>query len=203
VTVIDHSGKQFAPPDFPAPGPWRELDLVSFANSNLILFPGQLFRADYARALGGFRPTSLFAGDWEMWFKLSAAYGSGQTRQPVAFVRSHLGAERGTRRVERCGKIAILDNVQRKRNLAILKRMGYKLQFHREPHKSSWPLPSRPLIQHASGFSPRILAYNARLFLQSRPPNWRYALLQSAVRLTGARFLRILSRFPRLRKWME
>src|SRR5207237_7016035 len=140
-----------------------EVDLASFANSNPVLFPGQLFRVDYARALGGFRRTSLFAGDWEMWFKLSAAYGAAQTGKQVAFVRSHKGGERGTRQIERSGRKFGLDNVQRKRNLAILKRMGYEVQFERQPR--DWPaIPSRFLIENSTGFSRRILAYNTRLF---------------------------------------
>jgi len=192
VTIIDSKGMQLAPPDFPSQARWREIDLVSFANADPVLFPGQLFRADYARDLKGFRPTSLFAGDWEMWFKLSAAHGNAQTNQPVAFVRAHSGSERGTRQIERSGKKFGLDNVQRKRNLAILRKMGHEVRFDRQPR--DWPpIPSKLLIQNGAVFSPRILAYNVRLLLQSRAPHWRYALLQFGVRLLGAPFLKLLS----------
>jgi len=193
VTIIDEHGDRLPLPKFPLAETWRELDLISFANLNHVLFPGQLFRVEHARALGGFRSTSLFAGDWEMWFKLSATYGAAQTREPVAFARSHTGRERGTRQIERSGKKFGLDNVQRKRNLAILKRMGYPVVFSRQP--DGWdPIPTRFLVQNAANFSPRLLAYNTRLFLKSRAPNWQYAFLQRIVRILGSNVLRIVSR---------
>ncbi len=157
------------------------------------MFPGQLFRREYVQALGGFRSTSLFAGDWEMWFKLSANYGAAQTRESVAFARAHAGPERGTRQIERSGKKVGLDNVQRKRNLAILKGMGYSVKFERQPH--GWdPIPTRFLVQNAASLSPRLLAYNTRLFLESRAPNWQYAFLQRIVRILGKNFVRVMSR---------
>ncbi len=193
VAIINDAGDSLPSPSFPSPNSWREVDLVSFANMDPVLFPGQLLCVPFARALGGFRSASLFTGDWEMWFKLSAAHGSAQTRERVAHVRAHLGTERGTRQIEKSGKKFVMDNVQRKRNLAILKKMGYAVQFERQP--KDWPaIPSRFLIQNGVGFSPRIMAYNTRLFLSSRPPHWRYAGLQFAVRLFGAALLRTLSR---------
>src|SRR5438270_364445 len=63
VTVIDPLGNRLPAQGFAAARSWREVDLVSFANGNPTLFPGQLFRIDHAKAVGGFRPTSLFAGD--------------------------------------------------------------------------------------------------------------------------------------------
>jgi len=192
ATIVEPDGKHVVPLGFPGQAAWREVDLISFANLNPVSYPGQLFRVDYAIALGGFRPNSLFAGDWETWFNLSAAYGNAQTRERVAFARSHSGAERGTRQVERSGKKFVLDNVQRKRNLAVLKKMGYEVQFTRQP--PGWPpIPSKFLLQNGATCSPRMLAYNTNLFLQSQSPHWRYALLQAAVHVFGRRFLKLLS----------
>ena len=205
ASIVDHHGKFLRDVPLPASDAYHQVDLLSFANANPVLFPGQLLRVDYARLLGGFRATSLFAGDWEMWFKLSAAYGSAQTRQAVAFVRAHGGDERGTRQIERSGKKFGVDNVQRKRNLAILRRMGWHVTFERQPR--GWaPLPSRLLLEHAATYSPRLLCYNFRLFLNSEPPHWRYALFQAVVRILGPGFVRLLSRiwnsgpFLRLRR---
>ena len=192
VGIVDR-GNEIPPADFPSSETWREVDLVSFANMNPALFPGQLFRVDRARSLGGFRRASLWAGDWEMWFKLSAAHGSAQTRATVAFARTHSGAERGTSKIERNGRKFALDNVQRKRNLAILKTMGYSALFQRQP--PGWPsIPLKFLLQSSANVSPRLLAYNTRLFLGSRPHIWAYALVQFWVRILGPSILRFLSR---------
>ena len=196
VVVINSAGNQLLPAPLPLQAAWREVDLHSFANINPVLFPGQLFATDCARSLGGFRSGSTFTGDWEMWFRLSAAYGSAQTGEQVAFVRAHSGGERGTRQIERSGKKFGMDNVQRKRNLAVLKRMGRDVQFERQP--KDWPpIPSRFLIAYGAGYTPRILAYNTRLFLKSQPPHWPYKFLQFSVRLVGSRLFRLLSIFCR------
>src|SRR5258706_9138199 len=47
VEVID-GDRRIPPTDFPSSATWREIDLVTFANVNPTLFPGQLFRVDHA-----------------------------------------------------------------------------------------------------------------------------------------------------------
>jgi len=194
VTGIDQDGGRLPAPPFPSRDSWCDVDLVSFADKNVVSFPGQLFRVEHARTLGGFRPTSLFAGDWEMWFRLSAFFGGARTARHVGFVRVQSGTEQGTRQVERSGKKFVLDNVQRKRNFRVLKEMGYSATFERQP--ANWyQIPLKYLMDNAAGFSTRILAYNVELFVQARPTSWRHRLFQVAMRWFGVRFVRVLSQF--------
>jgi hypothetical protein len=193
VAVVEARGVACPPPAFPAGALWCEVDIVSFAKRNPVLFPGQLFRADYARAWGGFRATSLFAGDWEMWFKLCARHGGAQTAEMVAGVRSHSGGERGTTKIVRLGKQYALNNVQAKRNLALLRAMGMDTPFRRKETHAELPIPTKLLLPYAAGFSRRVLRYNTHMLLESHAPHWRYAGFQLAARLFGARFVKAAS----------
>jgi hypothetical protein len=84
-----------------------------------------------------------------------------------------------------------LDNVQRKRNLALLREKGIVIPFERAKLLRQNPIPSRLLLRDARGFSRRILFYNAWLFTHSWPPNAGYAALQWLVRIFGSQTLRI------------
>jgi len=174
------------------PQNWRDFDLAALADKCLVLFPGQLMRVEAARAIGRFRTASTFTGDWDMWFRLALRFGASQTATEVAVGRSHYGEDRGTSRVERKGWKWALDNVQRKRNLALLLReKGIAMPFDRAKLLQEEPIPSRTLLRHADESSSRILRYNAWLFTHSRAPHLKYAALQWLVRLFGPRALRI------------
>jgi glycosyltransferase involved in cell wall biosynthesis len=172
------------------PQSWRDFDLAALAEQCLVFFPGQLMRVETARALGGFKAANFFTGDWDMWFRLALAFGASQTATEVAVGRSHFGHDRGTTRVERKGWKWALDNVQRKRNLALLRReKGIVIPFDRAKLLQENPIPSRLLLRHADQFSGRLLRYNAWLFTHSRAPHLQYAALQWLVRLLGPRAL--------------
>ena len=183
---LAEDGKIHPAPPVAWPKGWRDLDVSEFADECCVLFPGQLFRVADVQSLGGFRKNSYFTGDWDMWFRLALRFGAAQTATEVAINRSHEGVDRGTSRVIRMGWKWALDNVQRKRNLALLqKEKGTVIPFDRAKLLSASPIPSRLLLRHARGFTRRILAYNAWLFVRSKPPHGRYAALQWLVRLGG------------------
>jgi glycosyltransferase involved in cell wall biosynthesis len=194
IIHVDQFGKLLPVPSSDVPGSFRRLDPRSLAHGNDMLFPGQLFRCDLARTLGGFREASQFCGDWEMWFKLAYYFGAAQTSSPVAYNRSHEGVERGTNKIVRNGRKYALDFVQVKRNLALLRKTHPGEYLDRRKALSSFPIPTRLLLPYAARMPSRLLRYNWRLLLLSRPPHWRYAAFQAVVRLLGPAFLRPLSR---------
>lgn len=189
------SGEIYPPPAASWRNDWREIDVVELADECFLLFPGQLFRVADAQALGGFRKNSFFTGDWDMWFRLALRFGAAQSAAEVAVSRSHEGVDRGTSLVVRNGCKWALDNVQRKRNLAILRaERKLVIPFQRDKFLRQSPISSRVMLRFASRFSRRILRYNAYLFTHSKPPHLRYAALQWLVRVFGDRALRVLSR---------
>jgi len=191
-------GQMHPPAPVPWPGPWADIDLRKFADECYIYFPGQLFQIAAAQALGGFRTASYFTGDWDMWFRLTVKYGGVQSGAELAVVRAHEGADRGTSIVFRKGWKWALDNLQRKRNLGLLRReRGIELPFDRLKLLEESPIPARVLLQQGRNFTRRMLRYNWWLFIHSRPPHWRYALLQAFFRLTGPAGLRFLAARPR------
>ena len=160
----------------------------------IMMFPGKLFSVEAARVIGGVRPNSYYTGDWDLWFRLALQGGAAQTAMAVAVARSHYGAERGSIRVDRMGWRWALENAQRKRNLALLRRQkGVQVRFDRTKHLQKSPIPSRVLLQNAGGYSRRILAYNAWLFTHSTPPHLGYAALQWLVRMFGPKILQMCS----------
>ncbi len=171
-----------------------DMDLIRAALKNPIAFPGELFRADYARALGGFCPNSLFAGDWDMWMQLAAVYGAAGTTGVVGNSRTHAGPGRGTTRVERSGKRLGLMNMQSKKNLALLRRRGIRANFDRDRAASLSPMPMRYLLENAAGLSPRILAYNCGLLLRSPSPHVFHFVLKILTRIFGPACVRAASR---------
>jgi hypothetical protein len=199
--VLDSAGKA-VPMPAPAPGPvWQSTDVVQAATRNCFGFPADLFRVDYAKALGGFRPTSLFSADWDMWVKLTLHYGAAMTNRVVGNYRNYDAEGRATSRVDRNGKAMPLTFMQVRKNVALLRQHGFDIRFDRAAALKSGPLSTRSLLEHAWRFSPRMLAYNYRLLLQSTPPTSRYRLFQTLARWLGPRFVSVTSRlYHRLRR---
>ncbi len=177
---------------------WRELNsgvgLVEMTNESILGFPGQLIHVASAQALGGFRKNSLYTGDWDMWFRMSLRFGGVESASAVAVGRCHDQPDRASTLVARKGWKWLLDNVQRKRNLALLRQeKGVALAFERAATLERSPIPLRLLLRFAHEFSSRALFYNWWLFTHSKPPHWRYAALQWLFRLLGPQSLRICS----------
>jgi glycosyltransferase involved in cell wall biosynthesis len=174
--------------------PWADIDLIKFADVCYIYYPGQLFRIADARAIGGFRTASYFTGDWDMWFRLTVLRGGVQSAAELAVVRGHDGADRGTSVVVRKGWKWALDNLQRKRNLALLSReKGIQIPFDRVKLLQDSPIPTRVMLRNARHFTRRMLRYNWWLFTHSRPPHWRYAALQWIAQIIGPKTFKISS----------
>jgi glycosyltransferase involved in cell wall biosynthesis len=191
---LDEAGTIHPLPPVDWPNNWRDVDIRELADECFLLFPGQLFRVTDAKSVGGFRRQSYLTGDWDMWFRLALKFGAAQSATEVAINRAHYGEDRGSTRVERRGWKWALDNVQRKRNLAMLRQeKGIVFPFERAKLLQQSPIPSRLLLRYARGFSRRILFYNAWLFTHSQPPHSRYATLQWLVRLLGSQTLHAYS----------
>ena len=189
--ILHEDGEIASSPPVAWKNDWQDMDLIELSNQDFIMmFAGNLFRIEAAQAIGGVRPNSYYTGDWDFWFRLAVQGGGVRTAATVAVARSHYGAERGSIRVDRMGWRWALENVQRKRNLALLRQQkGIQIPFERIKHLQKRPIPSRILLHNARGYSRRILAYNAWLFTHSAPPHIRYAVLQWVVRLLGSRVL--------------
>jgi glycosyltransferase involved in cell wall biosynthesis len=178
---------------------WRDLDssaaLLEQADESVLGYPGNLIRVEAARGLGGFRKHFRFTGDWDMWMRLVVHFGGIETATVVAVGRCHEDFGRASSGVTRRGWKWVLDNVQRKRNLNLLKTAkGISAPFDRAKLVRRNPVPMRQMLRQAGGFSRGVLVYNWWLLTQSTPPHWHYALLQQAVRWFGPQFLRRLSR---------
>ncbi len=182
--------------------PWRRVQLVDTLATTPFPFPGQLFRVDYARALGGFRESSQFCGDWEMWSNLIARYGAAQTSALVAYNRGHTSAERGCTQVYLSGRLRPLVFVQQKRVLRLLRQSGAPSRFDRAAFLRSTPMSVDYLIDCGASLPPRLLRYNVGLLLRSKAPSLRYAFFQAVARLLGVPFVKLASRLgsPLLRK---
>ncbi len=172
------------------PEQWRRVTLHDVKLATPFAFPGQVFRVEDAQAVGGFRETSQYCGDWEMWCKLVARFGGACTHVTVAFSRQHPGWERGTNRVVRSGKEYPLNYVQIKRAFHLLRQTGVAEKIDRIAYQKRRPIPTRFLLRHGVNLSPRLLSYHRRLLLLSPPPHLGYALFQMAARLFGIWFLR-------------
>jgi hypothetical protein len=192
--VVDAAGK-VAWTTMAQPGSeWEAADPVETALRNPVCFPAELFRADYAKTLGGFHPTSLFTGDWDMWAKLALHYGAARTNRVIGNSRRYDAEGRGTTRVVRNGKCLGLALMQAKKNAALARQQGQEVRFDRTMLLKSGPVPTRFLLENAWGFSPRLLAYNHGLLLRSRAPRGGYLLFQAFARWLGPCFVRAASR---------
>ena len=107
------------------------------------------------------------------------------TNRVVGNVRHYEGEGRGTTRVERNGKALPLTFMQIRKNVARLRQHGYDIHFDRAAALQSRPISTRLLLRNAWRFSPRLLAYNYGLLLQSQPPSGRYRLFQALARGWG------------------
>ena len=182
----------------PLKTPWRRAELADTLVTTPFPFPGHVFRVDYARALGGFRESSQFCGDWEMWSNLIARYGAAQTRDLVAFNRCHTGAERGCTQIHRSGRLRPLVFVQQKRVLRMLRETGVKADFNRGEFLRKAPMSVDYLLEQGARLPPWILRYNVGLLLRSTPPSARYAVFQAIARLLGVPFVKAASGMYRL-----
>jgi hypothetical protein len=167
------------------------VDLVDLGDQDFsMLFPGNLFSVQTARAIGGVRPNYCYTGDWDLWFRLARRGGAAQTAATVAVARFHYGAERRSMRADRLGWRWAPENAQHKRNLTLLQQQkGIQVNIDRTKKLHKSLLPSKVLLQNAHGYSRWILAYNAWLFVNSSPPYSGYAAFQWMVRLFGPQAL--------------
>jgi glycosyltransferase involved in cell wall biosynthesis len=187
--VVDAAGEPLESRSRSTPFAWNELDLEEWARYDPVCFPAQLFNVTAARSLGGFRPTSRYCADWEMWFKLTLNYGAAATNRVVAAYREHHSIGRGTSDVDVSGRKYAYVNIQHKRHLAWLRQKRPGLRFDRKALQARAPMPTRFLLKHAHGFSPRMLRYNAGLLFLSSAPHAGYYLFQLITRLFSWRSL--------------
>jgi glycosyltransferase involved in cell wall biosynthesis len=183
--VFDEAGRMIRRTVEPAPPRWEPMDLVAAALLCRIIFPTQMFRRDYVKALGGFRATSAFTGDWDMWIKLAARYGAARTSRVVANCRDHQSPGRGTTRVDRNGKFLALVNMQCKMNLALIRRQGLTVRFDRAAAQLASPVSARWLLNWAAGWSDRLLRYNVGLLLRSPSQGPLHFFFKTCARLFG------------------
>jgi glycosyltransferase involved in cell wall biosynthesis len=191
--AVNANGKEMWKPPAPFDAESWSLDSAKAALGNPILFPGEIFRADYVKSLGGFLSTSQFTGDWDMWLKLTQDYGAAGVSRIVGNARDHFAEGRGTIRVVRNGKFCAYNIMQAKKNLAFLRRRGIRAAFSRAKYLDQNPVPVRYMLARASGLSPRMLSYNWGLLVHSRPTCLRDSFFLQLARCLGPRFLAGLS----------
>jgi glycosyltransferase involved in cell wall biosynthesis len=195
---VNASGKEVWLPPASSGPECVSMDVNQAALMNPILFPGEIFRGDLVQALGGFRPTSQFTGDWDVWLKLAVDYGAAGIHRIVGNQREHFAEGRGTTRVVRNGKFYAFTTLQTKKNLALLRSRGIAAEFKRTEYLSVAPVGLRFMLQCASGFSPRLLAYNSALFVRSRSINLLHFIFQRLTACLGPGFLSRSSRLYNL-----
>ncbi len=191
---VDEQGQSTTESQFPpVEGDWRRIGLRDALHSTPFPFPGQLFKVSAAKEAGGFRESSYYCGDWEMWTKLIARWGAAQTAKVVAYVRCHDSWDRGTSAVIRSGCRIPATVIQQKRVLALLPADS-RIGFDWAAYRSANPLPVRFLLRYGVSLRPLLLGYHLRLLLRSRSPHWRYAVYQQCARAGGTGFVRLSSR---------
>jgi glycosyltransferase involved in cell wall biosynthesis len=173
--------------------PWRNIDLLTLADSNWLGFGGQLFPVECVRRLGGFRRASVFCGDWEMWFKLSAEFGGVFTTTPVVAARLYHDQRKGTSKVVRSGRNHAAIIVQRKRNYASLKRAGLLEKVDIATLRAINSIGVREILTYGGGFSRRMFRYDVKLFLMSPPASFLQRAFQWMCKVGGVSLLRVLS----------
>jgi glycosyltransferase involved in cell wall biosynthesis len=192
--LVDNQGQPTGGnPTRPVERDWHIIGLGDILYGPPFAFPGQLFKVSAAKELGGFRQSSYYCGDWEMWAKLIARGGAAQTEKAVAYFRSHDSCDRETNAIVRNGRQIPATFVQHKRVLALLPADS-KVRLDRAAFYKQSPLPVQFLLRHAATLRPRLLAYHVGLLLLSRPPHWRYAVYQQCARLGGSAFVRLSSK---------
>jgi hypothetical protein len=150
-----------------------------------------------ARKVGGFHRQSRYTGDWDLWFRLGLNFGVARTDRVVAKVRDHRSPGRGTVRVEESGRRFAYVNMQRRKNLAALERLGVDCRASRAGLRGAHRVPARYLLEHGYAWHERLLAYNGGLVSRSVGGTWKYRLLRSYARVAGRHGMRCLSGFWR------
>jgi hypothetical protein len=196
---VDDLGQPFSDEALP-PVDWtyRRVALTDALWLTPFPFPGQLMNVTLTKKLGGFRESSYYCGDWEMWARLIATSGAAQSSNLVAYNRCHRGWDRGCNAVLRSGLQFPTSCVQHKRVLALLRRQGIQEVFDRKAYLSHHVLPSRFLLSCGPSLKPRLFRYHIGLLLVSKPPHAGYALFQQCVRLGGIWFVRWASKVWKL-----
>lgn len=194
TVLVNEQGQPLPGNPFPpVTGPWKKMLLADVVYNSPLSFPGQLFRVAAARGLGGFRASSHYCGEWEMWAKLIARGGAAQSREFLGFFREHGAWNRGTNRILRSGKAIPAAIVQHKRVLALFPQEG-RIRFDRRDYQRRRPMSVIYLLRFGQTMSPRSLRYHVGLLRLSRAPHWRYAIFQQAAKLGGPRFVKLMSR---------
>jgi glycosyltransferase involved in cell wall biosynthesis len=200
--TVDENNTHLETPPSSAQFCWHEVPLQEWTRYNPVSFAGQLFDVALARNLGGFRASSRYTADWEMWFKLALNYGAAATNRVVANFREHHSIGRGTTTVNISGRKCAYVNMQRKRHIAWLRHKQPQIRFDRHVVCKQEPIPTRFILEYGHAFSPRMLRYNAGLLFASSAPNVRYRLIQFVAQILSWRSLRVMSwiyRFSRSR----
>jgi len=190
TTYLMPDGKAFHQTD-PINGPWRRLSPEQYALRNWFPFPGQLFHAPTAHAVGGFPTHSIYTGDWELWFRLAMADGVVQLAALTGFHRVHLGADRGTTAAAKSGRKAACCGMQVKRNFARLRAAGSPARFDRQQWLREYRPMYRDLLIYAWTMPRWLLRYNRRLLLMANPPGRITHLLSFLSRVAGSPALRL------------
>jgi len=193
VTHVNEVGQIFSRCRPPIRGAWRRGELADMLETTNFPFPGIVFKVACARAVGGFRKTSQFCGDWEMWCNITAHYGSAQTQTNVAYSRFHEGVERGTTKIHISGRLRPLVFVQQKRIIHMLRRQGASVRFDRRRFLRSVPMAVSELLRRGWIWSPRLLRYHTELVRLSTAPSRPYAVFQTISRVLGSRFVKATS----------
>jgi glycosyltransferase involved in cell wall biosynthesis len=189
--LVDANGNPVPSPFPQVSSSGRKIDPCAYALRLDTLFPGQLLHVASAKALGAFRESSQYCGDWEMWHKLVCTCGARQTSSVLAVNRWHEDPIRGTTKVIRLGRKRALEFVQIKRNLHRLRSESTPALFDRTSLLASSPAALKEILPWAQGLSPRLLRYNAGLIVKSKPPSLGYALLRQSLRLFPPQVLRL------------
>jgi glycosyltransferase involved in cell wall biosynthesis len=182
--------------DRAVPGQWIDRGLNDILYTPFP-FPGHLFPVQAGLAVGGFRTTSLFAGDWEMWAKLMAYGGGAQSARYVGSFRDHGGLDKGTNSVVRNGRMYATTFMQHKRVLSLLPQ---RPKFDRIETLSHFPLVSRFLLRHGYIQRPRLLRYHLGLLRLSYRAPFAHRMFQAVAGLGGATFIRASSHLWNRRK---
>ncbi len=172
----------------------REIAPMEFAWSNPIVFAGQLMKVQSAIDVGGFRKTSQYCGDWEMWTKLALHSGVAATTRIVAGMREHQVAGRGTGKVDLNGKKYALVYAQVKRNISSLKKeASLEMPFDRRRIATRTPFSIGFLLRIAK-LSDRMVNYNATLFAMTPSRSVAQTLMKIGIQFFGPRFVVFTSR---------
>jgi glycosyltransferase involved in cell wall biosynthesis len=193
VTFVNEHGQTITTCRPPLRNSWQRVELVDMLTATNFPFVGVLFKVACARAIGGFRKTSQFCGDWEMWCNIVARYGSAQTETNMAYSRAHEGLERGSTKIHLSGRLRPLIFVQQKRIVHLLRQQGKPAQFDRASFLKEVPMAAGELIRHAWTWSPRMLRYHLKLVRLSKAPSRRYKAFQLISRILGLPFVKAAS----------